>query len=111
MTPRSIGRNIQNWPCRQCKKLIKLNKNDNIRQLLCIKWSNTEELFLFSDVGGPREKEDSGTIKEREGKLHGKAKAAKAQVPVMSAKEKGWGYDLKKNWPLYVIFLIPSSSL
>ena len=36
-----------------------------------------------------------------------KAKAAKAQVPVMSAKKKGWGYDLKKNWPLYVIFLIP----
>ena len=36
-----------------------------------------------------------------------KAKAAKAEVPVMSAKKKGWGYDLKKNWPLYVIFLIP----
>ena len=36
-----------------------------------------------------------------------KAKPAKAQVPVMSAKKKGWGYDLKKNWPLYVIFLIP----
>ncbi|HIR70678.1 MAG TPA: hypothetical protein IAA55_05300 [Candidatus Pullilachnospira gallistercoris] len=28
-----------------------------------------------------------------------KAKAAKAQMPVMSAKKKGWGYDLKKNWP------------
>ena len=28
-----------------------------------------------------------------------KAKPAKAQVPVMSAKKKGWGYDLKKNWP------------
>lgn len=36
-----------------------------------------------------------------------KAKAAKAQAVVMPSKKKGWSYDFKKNWPIYVIFLIP----
>ena len=37
-----------------------------------------------------------------------KAKAAKAPaVAVPTSKKKTWSYDFKKNWPLYLIFLIP----
>ena len=37
-----------------------------------------------------------------------KAKAAKAPAAAIpTSKKKTWSYDFKKNWPLYLIFLIP----
>ncbi len=31
----------------------------------------------------------------------------KAKSPELPSNKKSWSYDIKKNWPIYVIFLIP----